>query len=64
MSAYQLENAKSGDIVAIMHTNAGDIKIRLFKEKAPKTVENFVTHSENGYYNGIVFHRVIKDFMI
>ena len=64
MSAYQLEAAKSGDTVAVMHTSMGDIKIKLFKEKAPKAVENFVTHSENGYYNGIVFHRVIKDFMI
>ena len=42
----------------------GDIKVRLFGEYAPKTVENFVTHSKNGYYEGIVFHRVIKDFMI
>ena len=47
-----------------MHTNMGDIKIKLFGEKAPKTVENFATHSKNGYYNGIIFHRVIKDFMI
>ena len=36
----------------------------LFPEKAPKTVENFVTHAKNGYYNGLIFHRVIKDFMI
>lgn len=42
----------------------GDIKIKLFPEKAPKTVENFVTHSKNGYYNGLKFHRVINDFMI
>ena len=47
-----------------MHTTLGDIKIKLFGEKAPKTVENFVTHAKNGYYNGIIFHRVIKDFMI
>lgn len=55
---------KSGDTVAVMHTNMGDIKIKLFPEYAPKTVENFTTHAKNGYYNGIVFHRVIKDFMI
>jgi peptidyl-prolyl cis-trans isomerase B (cyclophilin B) len=47
-----------------MHTNMGDISIRLFPEHAPKAVENFTTHAKNGYYNGIVFHRVIKDFMI
>ena len=64
MSAYQLENVKSGDTVALIHTNMGDITIKLFKDKAPKACENFITHSKNGYYNGIVFHRVIKDFMI
>lgn len=64
MSCLQLEPVKSGDIVAVMHTNMGDIEIKLFPEKAPKTVENFTTHAKNGYYNGIVFHRVIKDFMI
>lgn len=64
MSCLQLEPVKSGDTVAVMHTNMGDIEIKLFPEKAPKTVENFTTHAKNGYYNGIVFHRVIKDFMI
>lgn len=54
----------SGDTVAIMHTNMGDISIKLFPEEAPKTVENFTTHAKNGYYNGLIFHRVIKDFMI
>nr|WP_185762597.1 peptidylprolyl isomerase [Bacillus methanolicus] len=47
-----------------METSMGAIKIKLFPEYAPKTVENFITHSENGYYNGLIFHRVIKDFMI
>lgn len=64
MSAYQLQSVSKGDTVAIMHTNMGDIKIKIFKDKVPKTAENFITHSKNGYYNGIVFHRVIKDFMI
>ena len=64
MSCLQLEAVKSGDIVALMHTNMGDIEIKLFPTLAPKTVENFTTHAKNGYYNGIVFHRVIKDFMI
>ncbi len=61
---FQLEGPEAGDTVAIMHTNMGDIGIRLFPEAAPKAVENFTTHAKNGYYNGLTFHRVIKDFMI
>ncbi len=53
-----------GDLTAIMHTNMGDIKIKLFPNEVPKTVKNFVELSKSGYYNGIIFHRVIKDFMI
>ena len=64
MANFQLETAKSGDTVAIMHTTMGDIKIKLFKDETPKTFENFTTHAKNGYYNGLIFHRVIKDFMI
>lgn len=64
MSAVQLKIPGSGDTVAVMHTSMGDIKILLFPERAPKTVENFVTHSKNGYYGGLKFHRVINDFMI
>lgn len=60
----QLAKPQSGETVAVMHTNHGDITIRLFADKAPKTVENFVTHAKNGYYDGITFHRVINDFMI
>lgn len=64
MSAYQLRKIEDGDTVAVMHTNMGDIKIKFFPKEAPKAVENFLTHAKNGYYDGIVFHRVIKDFMI
>ncbi len=64
MANLQLESAKTGDVVAIMHTTMGDIKIKLFKDKTPKTFENFTTHAKSGYYNGLIFHRVIKDFMI
>lgn len=42
----------------------GDITIKLFTKETPKTVENFTTHSKNGYYNNTIFHRVIKDFMV
>lgn len=48
----------------IIHTTYGDIQIRLFPDAAPKAVENFVTHSRNGYYNNTIFHRVIRKFMI
>ena len=62
--SFQTALPVKGDTVAVMHTNMGDIKIKLFPESAPKTVENFVTHAKNGYYNGLIFHRVINDFMI
>ena len=60
----QLARPAAGDLVAVMHTSMGDITIRLFPDKTPKTVENFVTHAKNGYYDGVTFHRVINDFMI
>ncbi len=60
----QLAKPVSGETVATMKTSMGDIKIRLFPEAAPKTVENFTTHAKNGYYDGLIFHRVINDFMI
>lgn len=47
-----------------LKTNQGDIKIKLFPKVAPKSCENFVKLAEKGYYDGIIFHRVIKDFMI
>src|SRR4051794_38842234 len=49
---------------ATMHTNHGTIVIELFDDDAPKTVENFVKLSDDGFYDGLTFHRVIKDFMI
>ena len=62
--SIQTSAPKAGDTIAVMHTNMGDIKIKLFSEQVPKTVANFVELSKKGYYNGIIFHRVIKDFMI
>ncbi len=47
-----------------MHTNAGAISLELFDEDAPKTVENFRKLSADGFYDGLVFHRIIPDFMI
>ncbi|KAF5826791.1 hypothetical protein DUNSADRAFT_2058 [Dunaliella salina] len=47
-----------------IHTNKGDITAKLFPDECPKTVENFTTHAKNGYYDNVIFHRVIKGFMI
>ncbi len=49
---------------ATLHTNHGPIVVELFDEDAPKTVENFRKLSSDGYYDGLSFHRIIKDFMI
>ncbi|KAL2312428.1 WD repeat containing cyclophilin family peptidyl-prolyl cis-trans isomerase Cyp9 [Schizosaccharomyces pombe] len=49
---------------AIIHTTQGDISIKLYPEEAPKAVQNFTTHAENGYYDNTIFHRIIKNFMI
>lgn len=49
---------------ATIKTNKGDMTFVLFTDTAPKAVENFTTHAKNGYYDGLIFHRVIKDFMI
>ena len=57
-------NVLDAENSVLIKTNHGDIKVRLFTDKAPKTVENFVTHAKNGYYDGQIFHRIIKDFMI
>jgi cyclophilin family peptidyl-prolyl cis-trans isomerase len=49
---------------ATLHTNHGDITIELFDEDAPKTVDNFKKLAGDSFYDGVIFHRVIKDFMI
>ena len=49
---------------ATMHTNHGAIELELFEADAPKTVDNFVKLSKDGFYDGLIFHRVIADFMI
>ncbi|GMH11120.1 hypothetical protein Nepgr_012961 [Nepenthes gracilis] len=48
----------------ILHTTMGDIHMKLYPEECPKTVENFTTHCRNGYYDNLIFHRVIRGFMI
>ena len=60
-----LEKPKKGETIAIINVkNFGEIKLKFYKEEAPKAVENFLTHAKNGYYNGQIFHRVINEFMI
>jgi cyclophilin family peptidyl-prolyl cis-trans isomerase len=49
---------------ATMHTNHGPIELELFDDDAPKTVENFRKLAADGFYDGVIFHRVIKDFMV
>ena len=50
--------------LATIKTNHGDMRIKLFPDHAPKTVANFIALSKDGYYDGVIFHRIIKDFMI
>lgn len=59
----QLNNNNTG-LGAIIKTTKGDMTVRLFPEQAPKTVENFVGLAKKGYYDGVIFHRVIPNFMI
>ena len=54
----------SGNPLACIDTSMGTIAVELYADKAPKTVDNFVTLAKKGYYDGLIFHRVIKDFMI
>jgi peptidylprolyl isomerase len=56
--------SKTKEIFVTLKTNQGDIKLKMFPDVAPLAVENFVTHAKEGYYDGLIFHRVIKDFMI
>lgn len=51
-------------VKAVIKTNMGEMTFVLFPEIAPKAVENFTVHAKEGYYNGLIFHRIIKDFMI
>jgi peptidyl-prolyl cis-trans isomerase B (cyclophilin B) len=60
------DGAQSPDAnpVVRLETNRGDIRVALFPDRAPKTVENFLTYVRNDFYDGTIFHRVIPDFMI
>lgn len=60
----QSQMPKEGDEIAIIQTNKGEIRMQFFPEQAPKAVENFKTHAKEGYFDGLIFHRVINQFMI
>ena len=60
----QFTEPADDDQVAVLHTSMGDLTLRFFPEQAPKAVENFLTHAQNGYYDDVIFHRVIEGFVI
>ena len=64
MTQFPQLNLEDSKVTAVIKTNRGDIKVALFPEQAPKTVKNFIELSKKGYYDGVIFHRVIPDFMV
>ena len=58
------DTAISSELVAVVNTTKGEIRIRLFPNEAPTTVANFVNLAQRGFYDGLKFHRVIENFMI
>lgn len=60
----QAEMPAEGEEIAVIKTTKGVVKMRFFPEEAPKAVENFKTLAKEGYYDGLLFHRVIEDFML
>ena len=62
-NAQEKENAVANQTV-VLETNQGSVEIKLYPQFAPKTCENFIGLVKKGYYNGLIFHRVIKNFMI
>lgn len=61
LSAHETESKAP---IVVIETNQGEIEVELMQNVAPKATQNFLEHAEKGYYNGTIFHRVIKDFMI
>lgn len=51
-------------MIAVLHTNYGDITLQLDSENAPETCANFIQYAQDGFYNGTIFHRVINNFMV
>lgn len=61
---YQLDKPAEGEDIAVLTTSKGTVKLRLFPKAAPKAVENFEGLVKKGYYDGLIFHRVINNFMV
>lgn len=64
LNAAEVVKKETKSMVVVFETNIGNIEMKMYPKVAPLAVENFVTHAKNGYYNGLIFHRVIKGFMI
>ncbi|NWG14619.1 MAG: peptidyl-prolyl cis-trans isomerase [Acidobacteria bacterium] len=64
LTATALAQKKPDNPAVVIQTSMGDITVELFKDKAPKSVENFLAYAQSGFYDGTIFHRVIKGFMI
>jgi len=64
ISITQAQESNVKSTIVVLETNQGNIELTLYPDKAPKTVENFVGLVKKGYYDGLIFHRVIKGFMI
>jgi len=64
LSGLSLTAANAKAPVVVLETNVGNIELKLYPKVAPLAVKNFTTHVKNGYYNGLIFHRIIKGFMI
>jgi hypothetical protein len=62
--SLNLSSSKQLPSTVMIQTNLGDITLKLFPEDCPRSVENFTTHAKNGYYDNLIFHRVIKNFMV
>ena len=61
---FMIGNLFANNPIAVLETTQGNIELELRADIAPKTVENFTTHIKSGYYNGLIFHRIIPNFMI
>jgi len=64
LASLLVGNALAGKVEVLMQTSLGDIRLELDQAKAPQTVANFVQYAKDGFYDGTIFHRVIKNFMI
>jgi peptidyl-prolyl cis-trans isomerase A (cyclophilin A) len=62
--AVAADATKAANPQVVLHTSMGDITVELYADKAPKSVENFLQYTKDGFYNGTVFHRVIGNFMV